>query len=174
MRGLNKVEIYETMVRALRSDNIRNFAKENGETGRVVVMSIYDMEDPMLMPKDCPRSYWDKFNRLRRERLACEYQIKTLMSEIDRLTDGINECKKKKAEGTDAIAAVLSVISHKNDLKNYFVANVEFQMVLGKGQVEINFWDFKDHVTATIILIDKVEKLNHHVYVRQMIIFVFA
>lgn len=153
------------MVRALRSDNIRNFAKENGETGRIVVMAIYDLEDPMLMPKDCPRSYWDRFNKVRRERLFCQYQTKTLVSEIDRISEAINECNRKEAEGTDAIAAVVGVISHKNDLKSYFVANVEFQMILGKGQCEIDYWSFAEHLNATIILIEHVEDLNKKIFV---------
>lgn len=167
LKGLNKADVYETMVKALRSDNIRVFARENGEIGRIVVMAIYDFEDPMLMPKDCPRSYWDKFNRVRRERLVCEYQTKMLVSEIDRITEAINDCSRQEAEGTGAIAAVLGVISHKNDMKTYYVANVEFQMVLGKGQCEIDCWSFEDHINATIILIENVEKLNHKIFVRK-------
>ncbi|CAL8123109.1 unnamed protein product [Orchesella dallaii] len=165
MKGLSKSEVYENMVRALRSENIRAFARENGEIGRLVVMAVYDMEDPMLMPKDCPRSYWDKFNKIRRDRLICEYETKSLMHEIDRLSEAITDCNRKEAAGTAAIAAVLGVVSHKNDLKTYFVANVEFQMVLGKGQCEIDCWNFREHTNANIILIDNVERLNQNIYV---------
>jgi hypothetical protein len=164
---LDKTEIYDYGIKALKAPSIRTFARENiSDAAKAVVVAIMDMEDPMRIPIGCPRSYWDRFNKIRRERLAVCFEIKALNLDMDHINEGLNECKEREEDSAKAMAAILAIISHRTDLRNYFIYNTEFQYITGKGSVEIDYWSLQAHEESFMTLSTTVEKLNSDIYVR--------
>ena len=125
------------MVKGLEAPNLRWFAAENGPMGKIVADAIYELDEPMQNPIGCPRSTWDRFCRLRREKITCEYQAKLIGSELMSLKTVLDECKGREDEVTSAMAHVLTKLARQRDLKLAHIHNVEFQMVVSQGQVEL-------------------------------------
>jgi len=162
---LDKAEIYEYGLKALKSPNLRGFARENGDAGKAVALALVEIEDPMLMPQGCPRNFWDRFNKVRRERLAVNFETKSLSLDLEHINEGLQECAEREEESAKAMAAILAIISHRTDLRNYFIYNTEFQFVCGKGNVEIDYWELQAHEESFMTLAKSVEKLNNDIHV---------
>lgn len=165
--NLDRAEVYEMGIHALKSPNLRAFGRENGDAARAVVSAFIELEDPTSMPTGCPRTYWDKFCKLRRKRLICDFEIKFVELEMDNIGKGLQECSEREDTTAKSMASVLAILSHRTEMRNYLLYNTEFQYVTGKGNVEINYWKLENHETAVMTLADSVDRLNSRVAVRQ-------
>jgi hypothetical protein len=125
------------MVKGLEAPNLRLFGQENGALGKQVVEAIYELDEPMQNPIGCPRSTWDRFCRLRREKISCEFQSKLIGNELLALKGVLDEAKVREDEVGGAMASILTRLSHHRDLRLAHIHNVEFQMVVNQGQVEL-------------------------------------
>jgi len=156
----DKANVYDLAFRAIHAPNLRTFARDNRGAAHMVVQAIIEIEDPLLTPEGCSRSMWERFLKLRRERLLCEFESKSLGLEIAKINQSLDESKKREDVVSKAIAAVLAVLSHKCDLRLYFNQNVEFQVIMEKGQCEMEFWNFDAHKDAIMTLPTAINEMN--------------
>ena len=159
-------EITALMIKALGAQNLRMFANENGEIGEKIAAALMELDDPIQNPMGCPRSTWDRFASLRRDKILCEYEGRSVGTELLELKQALSECKAREDEVAMAMATVLASLSHQRDIKMVNVHNFEFQLVLNQGQVELpNACTRMDFYNAVLLKKKFIEICNHFITV---------
>jgi hypothetical protein len=152
------------MIQALNSQNLRAFAEEHGDLGMKISTALMELDDPIQNPMGCPRSTWDRFTILRKDKILCEYETRAIGAELLELKQALAECKSREDEVSMAIATVLASLSHQRDIKMANIHNFEFQMVLNQGQVELtNAATRSDFYNAVLLKKKFVEICNHFI-----------
>jgi len=91
----------KVVIRALGSQGLRLSIAPDDAGAQQAVDAICDLDDPMQIPAGCPKSTWDRFCRLRHEKMICEYEIKLIGDELSVLHKVLNTFKDREIDGYD-------------------------------------------------------------------------
>lgn len=142
------------MIKALQTPNLRWFSYENGELGQKAVNAIYEFDNPFFNPPNCPRTIWERFVHIRRQRLICEYEAKAIASDLIELQSVLEECDDRIEELSESVAVQLGSVANQRESILDIIHNVELQLIMKHGKVEIPstqyYEDFQD-----MVLLDK-------------------
>ena len=114
------------------------------------------------MPDSCSPEVWNRFCRFRRNKIDSEFQLKEKVHLLAEMT----AFGQRRAEEDEKLKFVCDEILHKlkysYECKNYFRSNLQVQLVIKQGQVEIDMYVPVYDFSSTVLVHRNVaEELNN-------------
>ena len=124
--------------------------------------AIQDLDSDAHQPDSCSPEVWARFCRFRRNKIDSEYQLKEkvhLLAEMTAFGQRRSEEDDKLKYGLEEI---LGKLKYFNDCQNYFRANLQVQLVIKQGQVEVDMYvPVYDFTNTVLVHRSLAEELNN-------------
>jgi len=136
-------------------------ARKAEDQRKQVENALSELDKESNAPEGCDLAVWDRLCHYRREKVANENLVKV---KAQTLADMEEFWKKRQAEDEDLRSEIEQIIESINRLKEdrlRFTCNLEVQLLLKQGQVEVDAGNYIHNYRSSILLHRSViEELN--------------